>query len=276
MLVDKQGAVLASWSSFVYDSGREVTQQNRGIPASLLMEMLPLVREGKPLYSLEAELTPIPIASARKLGLPDSWVTRLEEHGPERRQVLSISRLVGGSPAQKLLQSGDLLLAVDGVLVQRFREVEHVVQKEKVNITVFRNGKELTFPVPTVPLYGHDLDRVVLWAGAVLQAPHRAIAAQRGIAPAGVFVAYFSYGSPATRYQLWAGRRIVEIDGRATPDLDSFIAAIQGRADRSSVRVRTLSWNGAVDVITLKLDNRYWPAYELRRTAAGWQRTALN
>jgi hypothetical protein len=28
-------------------------------------------------------------------------------------------------------------------------------------------------------------------------------------------------------------------------------------------------------VITLKLDLNYWPSYELRRTPAGWERTAV-
>jgi hypothetical protein len=87
-----------------------------------------------------------------------------------------------------------------------------------------------------------------------------------------VFVAYFSYGSPSTRYQLWAGRRIVEVDGQPTPDLDAFIRAVSGREDGTSLRLRTLTWNGSVEVITLKLDNQYWPMYELRRSAEGWKR----
>ncbi len=88
---------------------------------------------------------------------------------------------------------------------------------------------------PPWQLGGRDLDRIVVWAGAVLQKPHRALAAQRGIEPEGVFVAYFSYGSPATRYQLWAGRRIVEVDGKPVADLDAFIQAVAGREDRSSL-----------------------------------------
>ncbi len=275
VLANKQGEVVATWASFAYEAGRETAQENRGIPAEQILEMLPLVRGEATLHSLEAELIPVPLAGARKLGLSDGWVQRLEQHSPERRQALSVSRLVGGSPAAKLLRSGDLILDIDGVIVNRFREVERAVQKPQVKVTVLRDGVEQVIDVPTVALGGRDLDRILVWAGAVLQEPHRALSAQRGITPDGVFVGYFSYGSPATRYQLWAGRRIVEVDGQPTPDLDHFIKAVAGRPDRSSVRLRTMSWNGSIDVITLKLDNRYWPAYELKRTPGGWTRTSL-
>lgn len=275
VLVNKSGEVVASWASFAYESGREILQENRGIPADLLLEMLPLVRDGRALHSLEAELEPVPLASARKLGLTDAWVQRLEQHSPERRQVLGIQRLVGGSPAGTLLKSGDLILDIDGTIVNRFREVERAMQKPQVRVTVLRAGKEEVLDVPTVVLGGRDLDRIVVWSGAVLQKPHRALSAQRGIAPDGVFVAYFSYGSPATRYQLWAGRRIVEVDGQPIADLDAFVKAVAGREDRSSLRLRTVTWNGSIEVITLKLDKRYWPTYELRRTDQGWKRAAL-
>jgi len=276
VLANKNGDVIATWASFAYEAGRDTRQENRGIPAELIAEMLPLVRDGKTLHSLEAELAPVPLASARKLGLPDRWIQRLEQHSPDRRQVLSVTRLVGGSPASQLLRSGDLILDIEGAVVNRFREVERAVQKPQVKVTVLRDGTEQVVDVPTVALGGRDLNRILLWAGAVLQQPHRALSAQRGIPPDGVFVGYFSYGSPATRYQLWAGRRIVEVDGQPTPDLDAFIKAVSGRPDRSSVRLRTMAWNGAVDVITLKLDKRYWPTYELNRTEQGWVRTMLD
>jgi S1-C subfamily serine protease len=229
------------------------------------------------LYSLEAEFTVQSLAAARELGLPDDRVRRLAEHDPHLRQVLAIDRLVAGSPAAQLLEPGDLLIAVDGKVVNRFREVERAVQNPQCQVTVWRDGAEKTFQMKTVALNGGDIDRVLIWAGATLQAPHRAMAAQRGIAPYGVFVSFFFYGSPSTHYGLYAGRRIVEVDGQPTADLDAFIKAVGGKADRASLRLKTISWNGQTDVITLKLDKHYWPAYELTRLKDGsWVRTALD
>jgi S1-C subfamily serine protease len=277
VLSDDKGNVLALWSSFAFESQRELEQINRGMPAELVSEMLGAVANGRPLYSFEAEFDVQSLAGARELGLPDEWVRRFEEHNPQRRQVLGIDRLVAGSPAAALLQPGDLLLAIDGKVVNRFREVERAVQNPEVRLSVWRDGAEKTLQLKTVPLDGRDLDRVLIWAGATLQAPHRAMAAQRGIAPYGVFVSFFFYGSPATHYGLYAGRRITEVDGQPTADLDAFIKAVGGKPDRASLRLKTVSWNGQTDVITLKLDKHYWPAYELDRQKDGsWIRKSLD
>ena len=276
VLADKDGNVLGSWSSFAYESGRELTQENRGVPIDLTADMLERVRTGSALHSLEAELGVLPLAGAREFGLPEAWTQRLAQHTPTRRQVLSVVRLVGGSPAARVLQQGDLLLAIDGKVVTRFREVEQAAaDKALVHVTVWRGQDERTLDVPTAELSGSDLARVVQWAGATLQAPHRSMSAQRAIPPRGVYVAYFAYGSPATRYGLFPGRRITEVDGTQTPDLDSFLKAVTGRPDRSSVRLKTITWNNAPEVITLKLDKHYWPAYELTHTGSGWVRTSL-
>jgi S1-C subfamily serine protease len=277
VLANAKGEVLALWSSFAFETARELEQTYRGIPADLVTEMIDMVTEGRPLYSFEAEFNVQSLAAARDLGLNDEWVRRFEEHNPQRRQVLGIDRLVAGSPAATLFEPGDLLLAIDGKPVNRFREVERAVQKPEVGVTVWRDGSAKTLQLNTVALSGRGIDRILIWAGATLQAPHRAMAAQRGIAPYGVFVSFFFYGSPATRYGLYAGRRIVEVDGQPTADLDAFIKAVGGMSSRASVRLKTVSWNGQVDVITLKLDKHYWPAYELDRQADGsWTRTALD
>ncbi|MGH8266256.1 MAG: hypothetical protein ACRETH_04230, partial [Steroidobacteraceae bacterium] len=276
VLSDKSGDVLGTWSSFAYENGRELAQDTRGVPIDVVADMLDRVRTNRALHSLDVELSVQPLASARELGLPEAWTQRLAAHTPTRRQVLTVVRLVGGSAAAKLLQQGDLLVAIDGHVVTRFREVEQAAaDKDQVAVTVWRGTGEQTLEVPTEVLPGADVERLVQWAGATLQAPHRAMSAQRGIPPVGVYVAYFAYGSPATRYALYPGRRIVEVDGVPTPDLDTFLKAVTGRPDRASVRLKTITWNNAPEVITLKLDQHYWPAYELTHTSGGWVRHAL-
>ena len=277
VLTDAAGNVLGMWSSFAYDSDNNIAQALRGVPIDLVADMVDRVRSGRALHSLDVELDPEPLASARQMGLTPEWTARLAAHSPTERQVLTVIRPVGGSPAASLLQPGDLLLALDGKVVTEFREVERATaDRTEVQVTVWRGSGEQTVTVPTVALSGAGLERVVLWAGATLQAPFQAMLAQRGIPPVGVYVDFFAYGSPAARYGLYPGRRIVQVDGQPTPDLDAFLRAVAGRPDRSSLRLTTITWNNAADVITLKLDKHYWPAYELVRTPDGWARRALD
>ncbi len=276
VLTDRSGDVVALWSSFAFQAGRDVSQESKGVPVELVRGLIDLAASGRPLYSLEAELQLLPLATARKLGLPDERVHEIEANADGRRQVLVVARVVAGSPAAQLLKTGDLILAVDGKVVTRFREVEQAMQKPHVAVTVWRGESELTVDVQTAVLNGQDVDRFVIWGGATLQPPYRAIVAQRGIEPKGVMVSYFYYGSPASRTPLLPLRRIVEVDGVPTPDLDAFIQAVSNRPDRSSLRLKTVNWNEAVEVLTLKLDKHYWPTYELKRTPTGWQRITLD
>jgi S1-C subfamily serine protease len=276
VLADADGRVVSLWSSFAYHAGQELNQVNKGVPADLVAEVLDQVRQGTPVRSLETEFGRLPLSSARGLGLPDVWVQRLEQDDPRRRQAMQVIRTVAGTPADVALKPGDLLLSVDGEVITSFREVERRSQRPEVELVIWRDGAEQVLTMETVALDGRDLDRLLVWAGALLHSPHRAMAAQRGIEPTGVYVAFFNYGSPATRYGLFAGRRIVEVDGVPTPDLDAFIAAVSGLQDREAVRLKTINWNDGVEVITLKLDNRYWPAYELRRNGKGWERRDID
>ncbi len=275
VVVDRQGRVAALWATFAYQTGRDLTQVNMGIPAELIVDMVTRLQDDLPLYSLEVEWRHMPLATARKLDLPESWVESYESHNPRRRQVLAVASVVAGSPAAEFFRTGDILLGLNEEPLNTFREVELAAQRREVEVTVFRDGREVTELVETAELSGEGLQRVVLWAGALVQAPHRAISAQRGIDSQGVYVAYFAFGSPASRSGLFAGRRIIGVDGQPTLDVDSFLAAVNGLGDRVSVRLNTVTWNSVPQVITLKLDNNYWPSYELRREDSGWQRYQL-
>ena len=269
VLADAKGRIVGLWSSFAFQQGRQVQQTNRGVPAALVREVHELAAGLRQLRSLEVELAPVPLATARKLGLSDRWAARIEALDPEKRRVLQVERVVGGSPAAKLLREGDLLLSIDGTTSNRMQEVEALVQREQVGLALLRDGQESAVTVPTVALGLDETDRVVQWSGALLARPHRVVAAQRALLREGVFVGYYSYGSPASRYGLSPGRRIVAVDDQPTPDLDAFLAVVASKQHRESVRLKTLTWSGAVEVITLKTDLEYWPTLELRRGADG-------
>lgn len=278
VIADKDGAILGLWASFAYQGGRNVNQKTRGISADLVRQLLETVRseDARRIRSLEAELRFMPLASARKLGLPESWAARIEKHDDRRRRVLSVVRQVAGSPAAEALEEGDLLLAIDGRVVTDFRSVERATRAERVEVTLFREGELIERELGTVALDGRGVDRVLLWAGAVLHEPHRALAAQRGLPRDGVFMAYYNYGSPASRYELQPGRRIVAVDRQPVHGLDDFLEIVAGKSDGDSVRLKALMWDGSVEVITLELDLRYWPTYELRYRDGAWHRRMID
>jgi S1-C subfamily serine protease len=275
-LVDAQGRVLGMWASFAYQTGRDLTQLNMGIQADLVVDMIEHLRAAELLRSIEVEWQLLPLATARKLNLPEEWVRRYEAHNADRREVLAVTSTVAGSPGEAFFRTGDILLSVDGNVVNTFREIERATQKPSVEVEVFRDGQQLTAIVETVALDGLGIDRVVAWGGALLQAPHRELAAQRGIGSEGVYVSFFNFGSPASRSGLFAGRRIVAVDGKPTPDLAGFIEVVANLNDRGGVRLDTVTWNDVPEVITMKLDPEYWPSYELRREGYDWRRYPLN
>jgi S1-C subfamily serine protease len=275
-LVDLQGRVLGMWASFAYQSGRDLTQVNLGIQADVIIDMIDKLRAGEALRSLEVEWTQLPLATARKVNLSEDWVQRYEAHNPAKREVLTVATTVADSPAAGFFRSGDILLSIDGALVNTFREADRASQRPTVEVIVSRGGREVTGRVATVALDGLGIERVVSWAGALLQAPHRELAVQRGIGSGGVYVSFFNFGSPASRYGLFAGRRIVAVDGEPTPDLDAFVRVAARLGDKDSVRLNTMSFNDVPEVITMKLDPQYWPSYELVRDGYEWRRQALN
>ncbi|MGI9331450.1 MAG: PDZ domain-containing protein, partial [Gammaproteobacteria bacterium] len=275
VIVDRKGRVVSLWSSFAYQGGGELNQENKGVPAEVVAELLELGRSERGLYSLEVEWRQMPLSAARKFGMDDTNIRRLADHDPQRRQALAVVRTVAGAPADDLLEPGDILLSIDGIPVTRFVEVERAAQKPEVRLEILRNGTVTNLAVRTQLLDGLGVRRAVLWAGALLQAPYRDMAAQRGVEPYGVYVAYFAYGSPASRFGLFAGRRIVAVDGQPVQDLDGFLNLVGQREDREAVRLTTVTWNEAVDVLTLKLDQTYWPAYEIRYQDGEWNRIAV-
>ena len=123
-------------------------------------------------------------------------VQKIESSHLSRRNVLFIRRLTSETLAASLLREGDLLLAIDGHVVTRFRDVEIAAgplgsQRESLELvsfcddelhftlcsyvnfrtckTILRDGKEMKIDVPLSTYATRGTERVVSFCGAVFQ-----------------------------------------------------------------------------------------------------------
>ena len=259
----------------ILGSSARRSKNKTAVPAQHIIDFLTLQKSGKgTLQSLEVEWALLSFVSARRIGVPEEWLDKIAAKNPENHQLLTVNNTWKGSPAETLLLSGDLLLSVDDKILTSFREVELAMQKPKVNLKIARDGKVIDLDVETVTLDGKGTDRVVVWAGAFLQHPHRALRTRFGLNEPGVYVARQNFGSPAQHFGI-RGLLITAVDERPTPDLDSFIAVVKDRGDRESVRLKVIDLAGKSSVITLTLNNVYWPMSQIINNENGWQRELL-
>ncbi|CAJ2640797.1 protease Do-like 7 isoform X2 [Trifolium pratense] len=307
VLTDEQGRVQALWGSFSTQlkfsgSTSEDHQFVRGIPIYAISQVLdkiisgvngpPLLINGvkrhMPLLRiLEVELYPTLLSKARSFGLSDAWIQAFVKKDPIRRQVLRVKGCLAGSKAENLLEQGDMVLAINKEPVTCFRDIENACQAldqsntndGKLQMTIFRQGREVELLVGTDVRDGNGTTRTINWCGCIVQDPHSAVRAL-GFLPEeghGVYVARWCHGSPVHRYGLYALQWIVEINGKPTPDLDSFVNVTKELEHGEFVRVRTIHLNGKPRVLTLKQDLHYWPTWQLRFSpdTAIWHRNVI-
>src|SRR5579871_2840521 len=74
---------------------------------------------------------------------------------------------------------GDIILRCNGNLITRIYDLNFFKENERtVDLRILRKGHEMDVVVPTVSGEEGETDRFVLWAGALLHAPHRAVRQQ--------------------------------------------------------------------------------------------------
>ena len=278
VLLDGRGRVTALWSSFATGSGNRASEMVAGLPIEHVEVMLDQLRRDAPWRSLEVQWQRTPLSVALRRGLPESWRARVEEHDRERRQMLTVLRVVAGSPAAEHLRPGDLLLSVNGRLATRPQQVERAVAGQSAaQLAVWRNGEEVALEFEPVELGWEGLEEVLFWAGALVQDAPRGMAAQLAIRPQGVTIQHYTFGSPAHRYLLPIRfLQVTRVNGFPTRSLDEFTGMLAQAGDSRIMRVEGITATGATKIATVKLDPGYWPSSLLRLEGGEWERAAVS
>jgi S1-C subfamily serine protease len=302
VFIDPEGKLNALWLSFSYQDANGRKEVFRGVASEVFTPILQKVLTQQEQICPQVNVLPVQLltyslSKARAgLGLTDKWIEQIEKRYEDKRQILAVKRCAAGTSCSFQLQSGDLLLSINGQVVVRDLDVEQAItssssssdeekEKEKeenvtkLNMIILRDQKELTLQVDTTKLSSFGTDRVVIWCGLVLQRPHFAVASL-GYIPeevfdkknsaqqnhtAGVYISRWCYGSPAHKYGLRATIWIVEINEHAIKTLDDLLYIVNTIEDGKSVRIRTIALNTKPKVFTLKTDYHYWPTVEIKR-----------
>ena len=130
---------------------------------------------------------------------------------------------------------------------------------------VVRDGKVLDLNISTIHV--KETDRLIIFAGCIIQEPHHAVHQAMTEMPKGVYCVFRGESSPAVQYGISATNFITHVNEIPTPDMDSFSAAIKQIPDNHYCKIRLMTYDNVPFAISLKTNYHYFPTAELRKDA---------
>ncbi len=269
VLTDDSGLIYAFWTSFAFPDGNEVNEGEWGMPADILRQALQDYRADDKHYALDAVLSYVPLYEARMMGLSPERTAELADLDVRQRRALYVREVDNGGS----LQVGDVLIAVEGEVLNSLRALEIAVQKQSVTFKVLRGGEEIDVDYVTQALTATGAERVVSWNGIYVQEVTREVRRKMTKAVAGVYISSIVPGSPTLQESLYPNRLITAVDGEAVASLDEFVAQLKDRKAGDIVRLSTHLLSDYQQLVSVDVQPSFWPSFELNRDAGGnWER----
>ncbi|ODV97420.1 hypothetical protein PACTADRAFT_38751 [Pachysolen tannophilus NRRL Y-2460] len=273
VLADANGTIRALWLSFlgdrnsdtdnVYKMGLDITELNSIIKSFQNAVETPNLR------IIEAEFYSLPITQARIRKVPDEWISKLEENADDidRLQFLGVSRVTVPLPGHEKvsLLPGDIVLSIDDKPVSRTKDVDVMYNKEELNFKIVRKKQVMDIKVKTVSANLLNTSQLLIWSGALLQAPHHGVRQLMKNLPSSIYVTSRAEGSPARHYGIGSTNFITHANEIPTPDLNSFLEVIKKIPDNTYCKLRLVTYDNIPFAITLKTNYHYFPTTELKK-----------
>jgi len=268
--------MVAQWASFVdHGSG---DRSFHGLPNTYFSSVVRALSEGRSPAErvLGAELRPVSLSEAIERGLVQERADALRAGPRDERLVFEVDRVTTGSDAASKLRPSDFVISLDGAPLTRISQLSVAERGSGPIVLTVQRGETLRdVTIDPVSAPSEGVSRVLAWAGMLLHDPHPEVAGEHPISGDGVYVAWLWYGSPASRYGFRPTRRIVEVNGVPTPNLETLMSVVASLPDEDPVRLTLRDLDDKLEVATLRLDPHYWPTQELRRSEGRWTRVEL-
>lgn len=283
VLVDKDGTVQALWLTYLGERSAHSSRDEEyhlGLATPTLLPVISQIQQGQvpKLRILSMEFRAIQMAQARVMGVSEDWIEKVSQANKHTHQLFMVSKRTfeRGNQPQVLLE-GDIILTLNGNMVTRVSEFDVMYSNEVLDAVIVRDCKELHLTVPTAVADDVETHHAVSFCGATLHAPHHAVRQQISKLHSEVYVSARTRGSPAYQYGLAPTNFITHINGKPTPDLKAFLAAVVQIPDNTYFRIKAITFDNVPWMITMKKNEHYFPTMEWIKDGSepcGWKRVA--
>ncbi|KAI9504102.1 hypothetical protein BX070DRAFT_190328 [Coemansia spiralis] len=272
LLSDRDGNVQGLYITSLKEENKEI---KFAISVRDIMPALePLRRDMEPsLRCLNIEVEARSLINARVAGLSDERLHELQKNTPSTFFMFRIKKVEVLSTAYNVLKELDYIISINGKLVKELSDLNMQYTQKSLEVVVLRDKHELALQVETME-YDKGVERIVFWAGGIFQAPHKAVLQQTRMVPSGVYCTFVMKGSPAEQYSLGSLTWITHVNGKKTPDIESFERVVRVCPDNTYVRVKAEVYE-IREVYSVKTCYHYWPTSTLVRDKSlpsGWRR----
>ena len=168
------------------------------LPLDRVTRALALIQQGQEVSrgTLQTLFLYKPYDELRRLGLPEDIEAELRKENPAMIGGLVVEETVPGGAGWGVLQSGDVLLSVNGERMQSFVPLEAVLDDNvggTVSVDVLRGGETLSFTLGVDDLHALSPDEYVEFGQGVFHPVSYQQARNHSIEPKGIYVASSGY-----------------------------------------------------------------------------------
>ncbi|MGI9259305.1 MAG: trypsin-like peptidase domain-containing protein, partial [Gammaproteobacteria bacterium] len=211
------------------------------LPLDRVRRALVLLQEGQPVTrgTLQSELVHKPFAELRRLGLTEMTEATVREAFPEQTGMLVVERVIPGAAAESFLQTGDILVRVNGELMAGFVPVEATLDSNvglSVDLQIERGGEVLESTVPVDDLHAITPDELIYYGEGVFNNLSYQQARHFNRPVSGVYVASpgYVFGSAA----IPRASLLISVDGQPMTSLDDLQRVLERLHDGARATVR--------------------------------------
>lgn len=259
VLVAPDGTVQALWLTYLGErspSTHRDEEYHLGLATPTLLPVVKQIQQGivPKLRMLSVEFRSIQMAQARIMGVSEEWIQQVSLANTSHHQLFMVTKRTFERDQDEdsgALLEGDILLTLNDKLITRISELDIMYSHEFLDAVIVRETKELKLKLPTVAADDVETDHAVSFCGAIFHRPHQAVRQQISKLYSEVYVSARTRGSPSYQYGLAPTNFITHVNGKRTPDLKTFLAAVTAIPDNTCKLTICLRENLTKNILTV-------------------------